>query len=238
MNKLYIVATPIGNMEDITIRALKILFESDFIACEDTRRTGQLLKILNEQYSIFNKQNKKKVNQKLISFYDEVETYKTSEIIDLIHDGKKVSLVSDGGTPLISDPGYKLVSECIKNNIRIESIPGPTALISALVSSGLPPGQFLFLGFPPQKSRARLRLFTDLKDIFEKSSIYPTIILFESPHRIYKTLEDLKYTVGDIEVVIARELTKLHEEIIRDKISNILSRSPNLKGEITIIFST
>ena len=231
MNSLFIVSTPIGNIEDITIRALKVLFEADVIACEDTRRTGQLLKIYDLRFKNHESNNK----GKLISFYDEVEENKTQEIIELIKDGKKVALVSDAGTPLISDPGFKLVRECIKNNIQIISVPGPSAVIAALSISGLPTNQFLFLGYPPPKTGARLKLLSNIKSTFEHSQIRPTIIFFESPHKIHGTLEDLKSTFGDIEIVICRELTKIHEEVIRDNISKILTNN-NLKGEICILF--
>ena len=239
MNSLYIVATPIGNLEDISIRAIKILLISDVIACEDTRKTGMLLKnyeskILNQEWNIKNIHLNN--NRKLLSFYDEVEEIKTEEIIDQINQGKTVSLVSDSGTPLISDPGYKLVKSCLDHNIKVISIPGPTAAISALVSCGLAANQFLFLGFIPQKSGKRQKLFTDLKKTIAKS-VNPTIVFYESPHRIYNTLEDIKKIFGDIEIVIARELTKVHEEISKNRISEFLNAKINLKGEITLLFN-
>lgn len=240
MHALSIIATPIGNFTDITIRAIKELFTSDFIACEDTRKTGILLKfyeskISNGEWKI---NDFKIVNEpRLISYYDEVEENKAEEIISLILEGKKISLVSDGGTPLISDPGFKLVQKCLNRGIKIVSIPGPTAAISALVSSGFPTNQFLFLGFLPEKTAKRTTLLSNLKNTFENSAIKPTIIVYESPHRIYESLMDIKQICGDIEVVIARELTKIHEEVIKDKISNILSKKNQLKGEITLLFN-
>lgn len=240
MYPLYIIATPIGNINDITVRALKELFTSDFIACEDSRKTGILLKIYESKISNgeWKINDFKIVNEpRLISYYDEVEENKAEEIISLILEGKKISLVSDGGTPLISDPGFKLVLKCIKKGIKVVSIPGPAAAISALVSSGFPTNQFLFLGFLPEKTARRIAMLSNLKITFENSVIKPTFIVYESPHRIYKSLTDIKQIFGDIEVVIARELTKIHEEIERHKISNILTKKELLKGEITLLFN-
>ncbi|OGF99937.1 16S rRNA (cytidine(1402)-2'-O)-methyltransferase, partial [Candidatus Gottesmanbacteria bacterium RBG_16_38_7b] len=225
MNPLYIIATPIGNLDDISIRSLKMLFSSDVIACEDTRRTGQLIK--NYESRIMNFEWKIKdliINktQKLISFYDEVEELKIPEIIEFIRQGKKVALVSDSGTPLISDPGYKLVKECLKQQIKVTVVPGPSALINALTVSGLPPNQFLFLGYLPAKSGSRIKLFTDLKNTFNHSELKPTVIFYESPHRLNRTLTDINIIFGDIKVVIARELTKVYEEIFSENISEIL----------------
>ncbi|OGG17334.1 16S rRNA (cytidine(1402)-2'-O)-methyltransferase [Candidatus Gottesmanbacteria bacterium RIFCSPHIGHO2_02_FULL_39_14] len=239
MNPLYIIATPIGNLDDISIRSLKMLFSSDVIACEDTRRTGQLIK--NYESRIMNFEWKIKdliINktQKLISFYDEVEELKIPEIIEFIRQGKKVALVSDSGTPLISDPGYKLVRECLKQQIKVTVVPGPSALINALTVSGLPPNQFLFLGYLPAKSGLRIKLLTDLKNTFNHSELKPTVIFYESPHRLNRTLTDIKIIFGDIKVVIARELTKVYEEIFSENISEILKAGKNLKGEITLLF--
>ena len=239
MATLSIVGTPIGNLEDISIRAIKILLSSDLIACEDTRRTGQLIK--NYESRIMNFEWKIKdliINktQKLISFYDEVEELKIPEIIEFIRQGKKVALVSDSGTPLISDPGYKLVRECLKQQIKVTVVPGPSALINALTVSGLPPNQFLFLGYLPAKSGLRIKLLTDLKNTFNHSELKPTVIFYESPHRLNRTLTDIKIIFGDIKVVIARELTKVYEEIFSENISEILKAGKNLKGEITLLF--
>ena len=239
MNPLYIVSTPIGNKADITIRALTILFSSDIIACEDTRRTSLLL----SNYSNMLKRKEISINgidpnrqSKLISYYDEVEIFKADEIVRLIREGKKVSLVSDSGTPLVADPGFKLIQACFKNKIPITAVPGPSALVSSLTVSGFPPNQFLFLGFAPNKSSGRVRTFAHLKDVYDKSFLNPTVIFYESPHRIYECLKDLERVFGDIEIVIAREMTKLHEEVIRARISSVLGKPETLIGEITVLF--
>jgi len=241
MGILYCVATPIGNLEDITIRAIKILFSVDYIACEDTRKTGQLLK--NYELRIKNQETKfdrlNIINKpRLISYYDEIEFKRMLEIIDLLEKGKKVALVSNSGTPLISDPGYKLVSECLKRKIRIVSIPGPSSILVALVSSGLTVNQFLFLGYLPTSQNKRFKLFTNLLSCFKSlSQISPTIIFFESPYRLRESLKDLKQAFGDIEIVIARELTKIHEEIYRGKISQALNYFLSPRGEIVLLFT-
>lgn len=239
MGILYIVATPIGNLEDITIRAIKMLFSVDYIACEDTRITGQLLsslklKVQSEKLRIegLNIDN----IPKLISYYDEIEFKRVPEIIELLHNDNNVALVSDSGTPLISDPGYKLVSECIKRNIKIISIPGTTSLITALVSSGLPPDQFMFLGYLPAKNNQRQKLLEDLnRSINISKQIHPTIIFFETPHRIKESLENIKSIFGDITIVIGRELTKIYEEVWRGKISEALEINKKFKGELIIL---
>ena len=239
MGTLYIVATPIGNLEDITIRAIKTLLTVDYIACEDTRRTGQLLAVLRKKYtSLLYSNVAKKENPHLISYYDQVEEQKTYEIVELLESGKNVALVSDAGTPLISDPGFKLVRECIKRSVQIISIPGPTSLITALTVSGLPPNQFLFLGYPPEKNNQGLKLFNELLSCSATlKQIKPTYILYCSPHKITQTLTDMKEVFGDIELVVARELTKIHEEIWRGKISSTLSHFNQIKGEIVLMFN-
>ena len=235
MGTLYIVATPIGNLEDITVRAIKTLFSVDYIACEDTRRSGQLLQnlesgIMNHEFDI----NILK-KPRLISYYDEVEAVKTPEIIDILENGNDVALVSDAGTPLISDPGYKLVRECAKRDIKVVSIPGATPVISALVSSGLPANQFLFMGFLPKNKNKRIELLKDTLYCFDTlESMRPTVIFFETVKRLEESLLDIKEIFGDMEIVIARELTKMHEEIWRGKISAAIKRE--FKGEIVVLF--
>ena len=240
MGTLFIVATPIGHVEDITIRALKTLFTVDFIACEDTRRTGQLLKIyesrvLNKEWNIQNVNILK--TRRFISYYDEVEEVKSHEIVNLLEEGKSVALVSDSGTPLISDPGFKLVAECIKHNINVISIPGPTALITSLTVSGFSSNQFLFLGYLPSKKSSKIKLLKEIKELENYKFIKPTIIFYESPFRIYDSLSDLKEIFGDKQIVISREMTKMHEETLRGKISVVLPKTKKLKGELTIIFA-
>lgn len=241
MGNLFVVATPIGNLEDITIRAIKTLFTVDYIACEDTRVTSLLLSQLAERYTSLIYSNV--VKPKLISYYDEIEFKRVPEIIDLLEQDKNVALVSDSGTPLISDPGFKLVRECIKRSIKVISISGPSSVIAALISSGLPPDKFLFLGYLPSTQNKRKKLLSHLQQRYASrhSSVvgefHPTIIFFESPHRLKESLEDLKEIFGDIEIVICRELTKVYEEVWRGKISKTTNNIDLLKGENVLLFN-
>ena len=240
MANLYIVATPIGNLKDITLRALEILFSVDYIACEDTRRTGQLLEQYRIKYTaILGVKPLKQIVQKpkFISYYDEVEYKKIPEIIRLLTEGNNVALVSDSGTPLISDPGFKLVQECFKRGIKIVSLPGPTAVISALVSSGLPTNNFWFLGYLPSKSVQRRKLLSNLLNSFKFIKNTPTLIFFEAPHRMSESLNDIGEVFGDIEIVVAKELTKVHEEVWRGKVSQAQKEFIKPQGEIVILFS-
>jgi 16S rRNA (cytidine1402-2'-O)-methyltransferase len=214
---LYIVSTPIGNLEDITFRAVNILKKVNFIASEDTRRSSILL----NHYSI---------KKSLVSYFEHNEIKKNPEIINRIICGEDCALITDAGTPGISDPAYKLIRNAIDNNIRVESIPGPSAVLTALTSSGLPTDRFLFEGFlPPRKNR---------KSRLEKlNNQDATLIIFERFNRINRTLKDLKLILGDRPAVIARELTKLHEELLRGSISDLLIylEQNNLKGECVIL---
>lgn len=222
MGTLYIVATPIGNRLDITLRAIKTLETVDIILCEDTRRTGLLLK----------------TNARLVSYYDEIENKRTPEVMSWLELGKNVALVSDAGTPLISDPGYKLVRECQKRNISVICIPGPSAFLAALTTSGLPTDKFLFLGYPPEKKSHRISLFSSLRSI-DRSKFFPiTIIFYCAPHKLQTTLEDMKDILGDLDIVIARELTKIHEEVWRGKISVAQKYFRNPKGEFVLLINT
>lgn len=227
MGNLYIVATPIGNLQDITLRAIEVLRQVDIIACEDTRKTGLLLQ------NILNGENK----PRLISYYEQNELLRIPEIISALKDGIDIALVSDAGTPAVSDPGFKLIRECVKEGINVVSIPGSSSVISALVSSGLPTDKFLFLGYPPRKPGHRKSLFDNVR--LASTFIKATIIFFEAPHKILRTLGELKETFGDIDVVIARELTKIHEEIRREKISTSIEHfsKVNPKGEFVILFN-
>ena len=224
---LFLVATPIGNLQDITLRAIEVLRKVDIIACEDTRKTGLLLQ------NIFKGERK----PRLISYYEQNELLRIPEIISALKDGIDIALVSDAGTPTISDPGFKLIRECVREGIKVESIPGPSAVITSLVSSGLPTDKFLFLGYPPRKPGHRKSLFENVKAA--SLLIKSTIIFFEAPHKIIRTLEELKVTFGDIDIVIARELTKIHEEIRREKISTSIEHfsKVNPKGEFVILFN-
>lgn len=212
---LYIVSTPIGNLEDISFRAVHILRNVDLVACEDTRVTNFLL----QQYDI---------NNKTISYYSNVERSKLEFFINELKSGKSVSLVSDAGTPGISDPGNILISECIKENIEVVSVPGCSSLIHALVLSGFSLKRFYFQGFLPLK-KGRMTLLNELKEI--KMSI----VIFESPFRITRTLKDIYETFGNREISLSRELTKKFEEVIRGKLSDIMKRNIKLKGEFVII---
>jgi 16S rRNA (cytidine1402-2'-O)-methyltransferase len=220
MGKLYVVPTPIGNLKDITLRALDILKEVNYIACEDTRRT----RILLNHYGIEGK--------KLIPYYEPKEERQIPKIMSILKE-EDVALVSDAGTPLVSDPGYRLIRRCIKEGVDIEVLPGPSALITALVGSGLPPDRFLFLGFPPKKGT---------KGFFEElvSCGETTFILYESPKRLIKTLHLIREVFGEVSVCIARELTKIHEEFLRGSISDVIDKlleRDKIKGEVVLLFS-
>jgi 16S rRNA (cytidine1402-2'-O)-methyltransferase len=215
---LYIVATPIGHLSDISLRALAILSQADLIACEDTRVTFKLLSLYN-------------IKKPLLPYHDHNAEQASKKIIHHIKQGQCVALVSDAGTPLISDPGFNVVSECIKNNMYITSIPGPSAAITALTISGLPSDRFVFLGFLPAKSAARQKELSAYKTYKE------TLILYEAPHRITALLEDLLSTLGDRYIVLCRELTKRFEEIHRGLISNLLNTFSDTdpKGEFVVL---
>jgi 16S rRNA (cytidine1402-2'-O)-methyltransferase len=216
MGNLYVVSTPIGNLEDITLRAIKTLESVDIVLCEDTRRTGLLLKR----------------HKKLVSYYDEIEDKRIPEVIDWLENGKNIALVSDSGTPLISDPGFRLVRECIKRGIKVESIPGPSAALAALTSSGLPPDKFIFLGYPPEKQSARIKLFQGIPAYAGMTTIF-----YCAPHKFLSTINDLRSVLGDIDIVIARELTKVHEEIWRGSITNAQNYFKTPRGEFVLLFN-
>lgn len=213
---LYIVPTPIGNMEDITIRALNILKESDVVFSEDTRVTNQLLKHFD-------------IKKRLISSHLYNENNNQDKEINYLKEGKTVALVSDRGTPLISDPGYILVKNAIENGYNVVCLPGATALIPALVMSGLGEGPFTFYGFLNSKESKRKKELEELKD--NKF----TIIFYEAPHRITKTLENIKEIFGNRKASIAREISKKYEEILRGTIEDLIQASENIKGEIVLI---
>jgi len=215
-NEFYIVSTPIGNLEDITLRALKILKETDIILCEDTRKTIILL----NHYNI----------KKKLSVYNDFNKFKViPEIINLIRQGNKICLVSDAGTPAISDPGFHLIKELISNGIQIIPIPGANAAISALSASGMPTDNFMFLGFLPNNLEKIKKKINYLKNI------KTTFVIYESPKRVNKTLQILYDSLGSKQIVICRELTKIFEEFIRANIEELLSQKKEYKGEIVII---
>ena len=217
---LYIVATPIGNLADITFRAIDILKSVDLIACEDTRHT----KILLNHYNI---------KKPLISYFEHNKIKRSKEIIALLNEGKSVALVSDAGTPGISDPGYRIIRDAIDNDIEVVAIPGANAAITALTVSGAPTDRFVFEGFLPNKTTARKKKLLSLKEETR------TIIFYESPHRLLKSLSDIKETLGDIDLVIAREITKKFEEIKRGKTVDLIEHFTTNKprGEFVLVFN-
>ncbi len=213
------VATPIGNLEDISARAIRILGEVDLIACEDTRHTRKLL----DRYGI---------SRPLVSYHEHNEQPRAAELLGDLQAGKNIALVSDAGTPLIADPGYRLVEQAREQGITVTPVPGPCALIAALSASGLPTDSFLFHGFLPPKQGQRRKLLTELK------TLAATLIFYEAPHRILETLEDIAATLGERRVVLARELTKIHEEFLRGtpaELRSALAERPSVKGEITVM---
>ena len=214
--KLYLVATPIGNLEDITLRALKVLKEVDLIAAEDTRHTLGLL-------------NHFEINKPLISYYKQIEKKKSPILIQKLLEGKNIALVSDAGTPGISDPGEEIVKMAIENNIEIIPIPGCVAFVNALICSGFDTKEFEFIGFLSANNKERKEKLTEIK--LETK----TLIFYEAPHKMKATLEAMLGVLGDREIVLARELTKIHEEFIRGKISTILEQIVDYKGEFVII---
>ena len=230
MGTLFIVSTPIGNLEDITLRAIRLLFEVDYLACEDTRKTGLLLHRLSTGFPSVEEKK-----PKLISYFEGNEQRRIPELIKLLKEGKNIALVTNSGTPLISDPGFKLVREAVKEKIKVESLPGPSAVLAALTSSGLPTDKFLFLGYLPKKAGKREKLLKNLITIYQYLII--TVIIYITPHRLLKELEAIKDVFGDIEIVLCRELTKVHEEIRRERISQSLvyftQNKP--KGEFSLL---
>ncbi len=217
---LYLVATPIGNLEDITLRALRVLKECDVVAAEDTRRTGQLLKHFG-------------ISRPLLSYFQFNEAKRSEEIIERLGRGEKVALVTDAGSPGISDPGERVVRAAIAAGFRVESVPGPCALIAGLTASGLPTDEFHFIGFLPHKSGQRRNKLESLK------AFDGTLVLYESPYRIEKLLAELNEVFPDRQVVLGRELTKKFEEYLRGKPAELveLTKKRSLKGEFVVILS-
>ena len=215
---LYIVSTPIGNLEDITLRALRVLKEADLIAAEDTRRTRQLL----THYGI---------HKPLISYHEHNRRIREKTLLNDLRAGKSVALVTDAGTPGISDPGEELVRGAVQEGIPLVSIPGPVALVAALSVSGLPTESFLFYGFLPSKAAARRKWLTSLEERPE------TLVFYESPRRLSSLLEDAAQILGERRVVVAREMTKVYEEVYRGTVSEVLEQigKEEVKGEVTVI---
>ena len=213
---LFVVATPIGNLEDITVRALRILREVTVIAAEDTRRTAQLLA-------------RHAIETPTTSLHEHNEVRKSAALVEQLLSGDSIALVSDAGTPTVSDPGGVLIRAAIDAAVRVESVPGASAVLAALAASGLPTDAFSFLGFPPTGGKARKTWFQRVK------AIRGTIVFFEAPHRIQSTLTEVAREIGDCQAVVGRELTKLHEELVRGPISRISETISSGRGEFTVV---
>ena len=213
---LFLVATPIGNLEDISLRAVRVLRESDLVAAEDPRHTSKLL----HHYDI---------RRPTTSLHEHNELEKLPALVGQLRAGSRIALVTDAGTPAVSDPGFRLVRAAIDAGIRVEAIPGPSPVLAALILSGLPTDSFLFAGFPPPKSAARLAWFADL------AGERRTLVFFEAPHRVLETLTDALAALGDRQASIGRELTKLHEEVIRGPLSSLQDRVGVPRGEFTVV---
>ena len=219
---LYIVATPIGNIKDITLRALEVLKEVDLILCEDTRHSGQLL----HQYEI---------KKPLLSLHEHNEPQRIPEIVNRLKNGENIALISDAGTPLISDPGFKLVRAAREENLDVVAIPGPSAATAALSISGLPTDKFLFVGYLPKTSGKKEELLRKLVDL--KKLLPQSLVFYESPHRIEKTLTELEKYFPESQVSVQRELTKIHEQVFTGPISKVRTKLTSTKGEFTIILN-
>ena len=216
MGELYVVATPIGNLEDITLRAINILKKVDLIAAEDTRHT---LKLLNHL----------EISKPLISYHRHNEELRVDLLIEKLEEGQNIALVSDAGTPGICDPGEEIIKKCIEKQIKVIPIPGACAMINALICSGLDTNEFTFIGFLPLNKKLRKNKLEEI----EKSN--KTIILYEAPHKLKNTLKDLKEVINDRKIVLAREITKIHEEFIRGSIDELINKIDNIKGEIVLL---
>lgn len=217
--RLLVVATPIGNLDDLSPRARRAFEEAALVACEDTRRTGLLLSRLGSK-------------RPLVSLHEHNERRRLPRLLAALEEGETVALASDAGTPLVSDPGYLLVREAAARGIRVEAVPGPSALLAALVVSGLPPHPFTFCGFPPPKGGKRRSFFGRFADLGH------TLVLYESPHRLLASLADALEVLGDRPAAVARELTKLHEEVLRGDLSELLAELEgrrSLKGEFVVV---
>jgi 16S rRNA (cytidine1402-2'-O)-methyltransferase len=217
---LYVVSTPIGNLDDLTYRAVRVLSEVDIVACEDTRHSQKLL-------------NHYGIKTKTVSYHEHNERERAGDLLSSIQSGLDVAIVSDAGTPGISDPGFRVVRMALEAGFRVVPIPGPTAFVSALVASGLPSDEFFFAGFLPARSGARRTRLADL------AAIRSTLVFYEAPHRIVASLEDARQILGERQAVVARELTKLHEEILRGRISELaekFSQAANEpRGEMVVV---
>lgn len=219
--RLLVVATPIGNLDDLSPRARQAFERADLVACEDTRHTGLLLSRLG-------------IKRPLLSLHEHNERQRLPRLLDALERGETIALASDAGTPLVSDPGFVLVREAVARGVRVEPVPGPSAVLAALVVSGLPPHPFTFCGFPPPKRGKRRTFYRRFAELDH------TLVLFESPHRLVASLEDAEEVLGDRAAVVARELTKLHEEVLRGALSEVraeLAGRGSVKGEVVIVIA-
>ena len=231
MGELYLVSTPIGNLEDITVRAIKTIFSVSTIVCEDTRITGQLIHELKNTYASFVDTS---LRHTFISYRNTNEVHMVPEIIQKLKNGDNVILMSDSGTPLISDPGYRIIQEALKRGFPIQIIPGVTAFVTALTGSGLPLNIITFVGYLPEKPQKRLEFLRKIRISY--ASVLSTYALYVAPHKLRKTLEDMRSIFGNIPIVAARELTKLHEEFKRGTLDECLAYFNNPRGEFVILF--
>ena len=239
MNNLYIVSTPIGNLQDITIRGVMVLNDVDYILTEDVGKTNLLLSEINKRFGQLAESRKK---PKIIQFNEYIENERIHESIKLLEQGYDLALVSEAGTPLISDPGFKLIRYALSHNIKLTAVPGASAVTASLVCSGLPTDKLLFIGFLPKTEVKKEKYFTNLKKTLEfmkVNNLNPTVVFFESPHRITETFEVFKRVFGDIKICISRELTKIHEENICGLVSGFIEKykSSSPKGEFTLLFN-
>lgn len=235
MATLYLVSTPIGNLEDITLRAVRILNSTSIIACEDTRKTSLLLQNLREKFP-FLPRGQNEVRPTFISFFEGNEERRIPQIVNYLLNGLDVALATSAGTPLISDPGFKLVRTCYQEGIKVVPIPGASAVLAALVASGLPTDKFIFLGYLPKKPGKRQKLIQNLANTL---NIWPaTSVIYITPHRLLKELAAIKEIFGDIKIVLCAELTKFYESIRREKISQTIGHfeKQKPKGEYTLLF--
>jgi len=213
---LHVVSTPIGNLEDITLRALRVLREAELVAAEDTRHTARLL----QHYSI---------STRTTSLHEHNERQKIPALLARLQAGARLALVSDAGTPTVSDPGARFITAALDAGLRVEPVPGPSAILTALVFSGFPSGPFVFMGFPPTRSK-------DRKEFFSVLASEPRVtVLFEAPHRVLATLRELRSVLGERQIAVCRELTKAHEELVRGPISSVTSRLSQPRGEYTLV---
>ncbi len=220
IGRLYLVATPIGNLEDITLRALRVLQECDFIACEDTRQTHKLL-------------NHFEIDKRLVSYHEHNEMTRAPELVIELERGAQIALVSDAGTPLVSDPGHRLLTLCLRHHIPVVPVPGPSALVAALAASGLPTDEFLFAGFLPSRA-------ADRRETLRRLGSEPrTVVVYEAPHRVADALRDARELLGDRKACLAREITKVHEEFIRGTLSELIHRTSEKtpRGEMTLLIA-